>query len=155
MIDDCGSPAIHVHNYPADGRMEQALKLLRQILRGQQTMSDSFSDVTAAITGLEGRVQGISDVTQSAVETLTELAALVRDVQTQLDTAGTEEERRAAAARLAALGDTLDTRKQALATAIANTDPTPGPGPTPPEPVPTPEPVAPDNGEQTPPPPNA
>ena len=150
----CRETHLHTHVYPSDGRMEQALKLLRSLTRKVDAMSGSFGDIMSAITGLEGRVQGMSDVTQGAIDTLTELAMLVRDVRTQLDAAGSEDERRAAAARLGEIGDALDARKGALAAAIASTDPTPAPQPEPapvePTPDPAPAPTPPDDAPPAP-----
>lgn len=138
-----GCPAVHVHNhvYPSDKRMEQALKLLRQIIKDQHTMAVTLQTIQDTVAALEGKVAEQKTVQESAVTLLGELSGMVAEVSDRLRAAldnGSDEEVQAQLDRLAALGQNVEAQSAALAAAIeANTPAAEPPQPAPPAEEPT------------------
>ena len=138
MSDDVcgGQPAIHVHNYPADMRLEQVLKLLRSLTRKVEAMAFRFEDMLAA-------VQANGDAVNSAV---TAFQTIAGELRAALDNGDDEQ--------LRALTDQLTAQSQSLAAAVVANTPAPQPAPEPapvePTPDPAPAPTPPDDAPPAP-----
>ena len=123
--EGCDLRPLHIHNYGPDPRMEQALRLLREIRKEQKTMAITLQTIQDTVAALEGKVAAQQTVQEGAVTLLSELSTMVTEVSQRLRTAldnGSDEEVQAQLDRLDALGMNVDSQSSALAAAVeANT----------------------------------
>lgn len=130
-VGGCG-PAVHVHNYPSDGRMEQALTLLR-------SLSKKMESVMALVDEFRAEIAHLREI-RPAME-----AAFAR-IEARLDAALADDADEAAMrTQLEAVRDELRAERTALADAVLANTPAedPSPPPAPPAPEVQPEPVPP------------
>lgn len=124
---DCG-PALHIHNYPADGRMEQALKLLRQQTRTLENLMALVDEFRAEIAMLR-EVRPAMEAAFAKIEAKLD-AALADDVA--------QEEMRA---QLEGVRDELRSERAALVASVVENTPADEPAPEPAPPADEPPPA--------------